>query len=127
MSALAYLHKNFIAHRDLKPDNLLVNFNGTLKVTDFGVSSHFTEEKRKTAINLRQLARSKSRGIVSKTEGTFPFYSPEMCAESGVGYSAYMSDLWAAGVCLWIFVFGKLPFFHSDVVQLFSMIRLIST
>jgi len=123
LSALAYLHKNFIAHRDLKPDNLLVDFNGTLKVTDFGVSSHFTEEKRKTAINLKQLARSKSRGIVSKTEGTFPFYSPEMCQESGAGYSAYMSDLWAAGVCLWIFIFGKLPFFNADVVQLFSMIR----
>lgn len=46
-----------------------------------------------------------------------------MCQESGAGYSAYMSDLWAAGVCLWIFIFGKLPFFNADVVQLFSMIR----
>lgn len=48
-----------------------------------------------------------------------------MCQESGAGYSAYMSDLWAAGVCLWIFIFGKLPFFNADVVQLFSMIRFL--
>jgi hypothetical protein len=38
-------------------------------------------------------------------------------------YSAYMSDVWAASVCLWIFVFGKLPFYHPDVVKLFAMIR----
>eukprot|EP00602_Paraphysomonas_sp_CaronLab_P008538 CAMPEP_0185032380 /NCGR_PEP_ID=MMETSP1103-20130426/20400_1 /TAXON_ID=36769 /ORGANISM="Paraphysomonas bandaiensis, Strain Caron Lab Isolate" /LENGTH=783 /DNA_ID=CAMNT_0027568261 /DNA_START=352 /DNA_END=2703 /DNA_ORIENTATION=- len=123
MSALAYLHMNHIAHRDLKPDNLLVDFNGNLKVTDFGVSSHFSDEKRKAAIHLRHLPRSKSRGIVGKTEGTFPFYSPEMCKENASVYSAYMSDVWAASVCLWIFIFGKLPFYHPDVVKLFSMIR----
>jgi len=60
---------------------------------------------------------------VGKTEGTFPFYSPEMCKENASVYSAYMSDVWAASVCLWIFIFGKLPFYHPDVVKLFTMIR----
>lgn len=40
-------------------------------------------------------------------------------------YSAYMSDVWAASVCLWIFIFGKLPFYHPDVVKLFTMIRYV--
>lgn len=123
MSVLEYLHLNHIAHRDIKPDNLLVDFNGNLKVADFGVSSHFSEEKRKKAVDLRQLLRSKSRGVVSSTEGTFAFYSPEMCRESSGGYSAYMSDVWASSVCLWIFIFGKLPFYNADVVDLFSEIR----
>eukprot|EP00603_Paraphysomonas_imperforata_P002834 CAMPEP_0114424556 /NCGR_PEP_ID=MMETSP0103-20121206/6758_1 /TAXON_ID=37642 ORGANISM="Paraphysomonas imperforata, Strain PA2" /NCGR_SAMPLE_ID=MMETSP0103 /ASSEMBLY_ACC=CAM_ASM_000201 /LENGTH=871 /DNA_ID=CAMNT_0001593319 /DNA_START=120 /DNA_END=2735 /DNA_ORIENTATION=- len=123
MSVLEYLHLNHIAHRDLKPDNLLVDFRGNLKVSDFGVSSHFSDEKRKKAVNMKQLSRSKSRGVVNSTEGTFAFYSPEMCRENSGAYSAYMSDVWAASVCLWIFVFGRLPFYSPDVVDLFSMIR----
>jgi hypothetical protein len=62
-------------------------------------------------------------GISHKTEGTFPFYSPEMCLERGASFSAYMADTWAACVCLWIFVFGELPFYHIDVTELFRMIR----
>jgi [calcium/calmodulin-dependent protein kinase] kinase len=64
-------------------------------------------------------------GFLSTTEGTFPFYSPEMCMESSSAYSAYMADTWAASVCLWIFIFGVLPFQHTDVTELFNMIRYI--
>jgi serine/threonine protein kinase len=94
-----------------------------VKLADFGVSSVFQGDKRKISISLKELGRSTSRGIISKTEGTFPFYSPEMCSASATGYSAYMADTWAASVCLWIFIFGELPFRHHDVTELFSMIR----
>lgn len=46
-----------------------------------------------------------------------------MCSESARSYSAYMADTWAASVCLWIFVFGELPFYHHDVTVLFQQIR----
>ena len=62
--------------------------------------------------------------MVLKTEGTFPFFSPEMCQEApSAHYSAYMADTWAACVCLWIFIFGELPFQHQDVTELFRLIR----
>lgn len=87
------------------------------------MSNHFVQERQKAAVSLKTLARSQSRGAVSKTEGTFPFYSPEMCKENSTSYSAYMADIWAATICLWIFVFGKMPFYHRDVLRLFAMIR----
>jgi hypothetical protein len=71
-------------------------------------------------------------GAVSSTEGTYPFFSPEMCPceseEGGLPSSSplinsYVADVWAASVCLWVFVFGVLPFFREDVSDLFDMIR----
>jgi hypothetical protein len=48
----------------------LNEFDAFIQVTDFGVSRHFAEERQKTQITLKQLAKSQSRGIVTKTEGT---------------------------------------------------------
>lgn len=63
----------------------------------------------------------------SHTEGTFPFFSPEMCSnDSNSAYSAYLSDMWAASVCLWIFIFGELPFYHTDLSVLFDLIRFLN-
>mmetsp|Transcript_6586 Transcript_6586/g.10758 ORF Transcript_6586/g.10758 Transcript_6586/m.10758 type:complete len:794 (-) Transcript_6586:257-2638(-) len=123
-SALSYMHANHIAHRDIKPDNLLIDFDGKLKLSDFGVSVHFENDRQKESISMKSLARSTSRGRVQATEGTFNFYSPEMCfTGQSSGYNAYMADLWAAGVCLWIFVFGTVPFQSNDVTELFRIIR----
>ena len=60
-------------------------------------------------------------GMLSKTEGTWCFWSPEMCNGSQ-GFSGYAADMWAAGVCLYIFVTGKLPFYNTIPLDLFEMI-----
>ncbi|CAM9114706.1 unnamed protein product, partial [Ectocarpus fasciculatus] len=123
MGALGYLHCNFIVHRDLKPENILTDLEGNIKIGDFGVSRHFSEESAKETISLKRLAASQSRGRVMGTEGTWCFYSPEMCQEVPTPYSAYMADVWAASVCLYVFVFNVLPFFHAEVRTLFREIR----
>ena len=63
-------------------------------------------------------------GMLSKTEGTWCFWSPEMCSEQGGGkhFSGYAADLWAAGVCLYIFVTGRLPFYSEVPTELFEKI-----
>ena len=84
---LEYLHQSNVAHRDMKPENLLVTADGRCKITDFGVSKMFDEG---------------SDGFVTDTEGTHAYFSPESC--SGKEYSAYMDDVWGLGVCLYAMV-----------------------
>jgi len=60
-------------------------------------------------------------GMLTKTEGTWCFWSPEMC-EGSQKFSGYAADMWAAGVCLYIFVTGKLPFYSDIPTDLFEAI-----
>ena len=120
---IAYLHHHHVAHRDLKPDNILVSGIGNVKISDFGVSHFFNEEEGLPQRPLRTLLRQESRGQLAKTDGTWAFWAPEMCSPSSGGhFSAYGCDMWAVGVCLWAFVFGTLPFVASGVQDLFDKI-----
>lgn len=99
---MAYLHYNEIAHRDLKPENLLLTANGDLKLADFGVSEDFSS-----------VSDDNESGMVANTKGSWPFFSPEMVdADIDNKYDAYKADVWAAASCLWVFVFGSLPFWQ---------------
>ena len=62
-----------------------------------------------------------NHGLLTKTEGTWCFWSPEMC-EGSQAFSGYAADMWAAGVCLYIFVTGKLPFYSEVPTELFEQI-----
>lgn len=69
------------------------------------------------------MGRMAGSGILTKTEGTWCFWSPEMCSSStSQAFSGYAADLWAAGVCLYIFVTGKLPFYDKVPMDLFDTI-----
>jgi serine/threonine protein kinase len=60
-------------------------------------------------------------GMLTRTEGTWCFWSPEMC-EGSQKFSGYAADMWAAGVCLYIFVTGLLPFYSEVPTELFEKI-----
>ena len=150
------MHRNCICHRDLKPENILISQSGVAKITDFGVSHFFEEERgglsfksnmssfnkddmsmpkpdysQNNARPLRltrydtdsalEMNRMSSSGLLKNTEGTYPFWSPEMCSGTKA-FSGYASDLWAAGVCLYIFASGRLPFYSDSPVDLFEKI-----
>lgn len=101
---MQYLHLNSVAHRDLKPENILITLDGDIKVADFGVSQDFGSEQDNEGDN-------KKSGLVRDTKGSWPFWSPEMIDNhQSNAYSAYCADVWASGVCLWIFIYGVLPF-----------------
>ena len=91
LHGLAYLHLNNICHRDLKPENILLDGNGHCKISDFGVSHMFESDHKaedeedksnpssptndSAAWKMRNMA---SQGKLTKTEGTWCFWSPEM-------------------------------------------------
>jgi serine/threonine protein kinase len=137
LHGLSYLHSHKIVHRDLKPENLLLASNGVLKLCDFGVAHIFgdvekeipglkrhpsglTRQDTEKALEMRPMAQ---HGLTTKTEGTWAFWSPEMCQGNGQQFSLYAADIWAAGACLYIFVTGKLPFYSESPIDLMELIK----
>lgn len=140
MNGLAYLHWHRICHRDLKPENILLCSSGIAKISDFGVAHTFQDENPLDesygigdlladfggTVEHQQYGRIPStqcsRGMLKKADGTWCFWSPEMCSQEPEGFSGYSSDLWAAGICLYIFTTGLLPFFSLVPTDLFNQI-----
>ncbi|GMH40079.1 hypothetical protein BSKO_07983 [Bryopsis sp. KO-2023] len=108
LKGLEYMHFNNIIHRDLKPENLLLTAEGCVKISDFGNACH----------------RADGDDMMDDTSGTRPFFAPEMCSEDGRRFSGKKADVYALGVCLYMFVHGKVPFQSSEsVLELFEKIR----
>ncbi len=93
LAALDYAHRQNIVHRDIKPANLLIEANGRVKLTDFGV------------------ARIQDSGDATRTQGsmvgTLKYMSPEQVQGQPIDSRA---DLFAAGVVLYQLLTGKRPF-----------------
>ncbi|TMW56370.1 hypothetical protein Poli38472_006380 [Pythium oligandrum] len=110
LNGLSYLHRRGICHRDLKPDNILLNTTGRCHLSDFGCALACSVDKRGDIL----------RPLVTDTIGTYQFLAPECC--SGEPYDPFAVDVWAVGMILFIFLFGKLPFEASGTKELFDEI-----
>ncbi|XP_068601379.1 calcium/calmodulin-dependent protein kinase kinase 1b [Brachionichthys hirsutus] len=104
---IEYLHYHKIIHRDIKPSNLLLGDDGHVKIADFGVSNEFEG----------------TDAHLSSTAGTPAFMAPEMMTEHEQGFTGKALDVWAMGVTLYCFVFGKCPFYDEYVVSLHNKIK----
>jgi serine/threonine protein kinase len=92
-SALDYLHGNGVIHRDLKPENVLVLDDGTIKLTDFGISSI-------TADAPSQLTTT------GQVLGTFEYMSPEQRHRLPVDHRA---DIYSLGILTYELLTGRRP------------------
>ncbi|KAK9383457.1 kinase-like domain-containing protein [Kockiozyma suomiensis] len=106
LRGVAYLHSVGVAHRDIKPENLLLTLDGTLKISDFGVSHVVQEDIPDGEVKL-----------CTAVCGSEPYISPEVFpAEDGsVLYDPRTLDVWSCAITFFCITFGGHPFAKADM------------
>ncbi|GAB2233682.1 hypothetical protein Drorol1_Dr00002910 [Drosera rotundifolia] len=104
VSGLMYLHSHNIVHMDIKPQNLLVSCNGTVKIADFSVSQVFEDDND-------ELRRSPGTPVIT---------APECCL--GLTYHGKAADTWAVGITLYCMLMGKFPFIGETLQETYDKI-----
>lgn len=103
--ALAAAHRAGVVHRDLKPDNVFLCDDGSVKVLDFGIAKAFVTGAQKKP----QRSLTEAHRVV----GTPAYMSPEVITKEGLGPG---SDLYSLGVILFELMVGEPPFYETDAV-----------
>ncbi|KAF8532586.1 kinase-like domain-containing protein [Gautieria morchelliformis] len=95
ISGVSYMHAKNIVHWDLKLENLLLDTNHNLLITDFGFADHFDQHP----------------DHLMKTSCGSPCYAaPELILSQGELYVGPAVDIWSCGVILYVMLTGSLPF-----------------
>jgi len=100
LDAMSYAHENNIIHRDIKPQNILIDRNDTIKITDFGI-----------AVALSENSITQTNSLL----GSVHYMSPEQAKGSVVTKS---SDIYSLGVVLYEMLTGSVPFEGESAVSI---------
>ena len=119
---LAEAHAQSIVHRDVKPDNILIDRKGAVVVADLGLAKAYTAgETDQERPGSTGSALSLGLSLTQQAMGTPYYMSPEQTRSAkDVGPAA---DVWSLGVTLYQLVSGELPWSDTDLVELLSSIR----
>eukprot|EP00128_Syssomonas_multiformis_P009459 Colp12_sorted_trinity150504_noHs@31664 len=105
--ALEYLHDRKIAHRDIKPDNIMISEEGHVHLTDFNLAARVSPEEPSTEVC-----------------GTLYYMAPEMVSRHKYWYTV---DWWSLGVVMWELLMGTVPFTGNNYKELAQNIALATS
>ena len=97
---IAHAHESYIIHRDIKPQNIMIQDDGRIKITDFGIAM---------ALNATQLTQTNS------VMGSVHYLPPEQAAGKG---STIKSDIYSMGILMYELLTGTVPFKGDNAVEI---------
>ena len=103
LRALQHAHEKGIIHRDIKPQNIMLLENGTIKVTDFGIA---------------RFSQAETQTMTDKAIGSVHYIAPE---QARGGYINDKADIYSVGVMLYEMLTGQLPFVADNAVSVAIM------
>lgn len=99
-SGLSVAHDQYLIHRDIKPQNIMILENGLVKITDFGIAM---------AMNSTQLTQTNS------VMGSVHYLPPEQASGKG---ASLQSDIYSMGILMYELLTGKLPYHGDNAVEI---------
>ncbi len=96
------MHTHGIVYRDIKPDNILIDEDGYLKLADFGMAKMLKDQERAFSLC-----------------GTPEYFAPEIITREGHNKAA---DWWSYGILLYEMLYGISPFYSKDTEKMFDLI-----
>ena len=97
---IAHAHESYIIHRDIKPQNIMIQDDGRIKITDFGIAM---------ALNATQLTQTNS------VMGSVHYLPPEQASGKG---ATVKSDIYSMGILMYELLTGTVPFKGDNAVEI---------